>query len=164
MHPGTTVVLDGSASSDPNGDPLTYCWMQTGGEAIGFSPAVSVTTFVAPRGQFTFTLIVTNTAGLTDTDTTVIAATNTRIYLPVVLTVGPQAHLAPDHGGTSLVAGSHRTVTHPEAGRGTGGVRYALSVAPLPRRQPGPALVKPWAALREEQVMWPLRERAMARI
>ncbi|HSJ54385.1 MAG TPA: PKD domain-containing protein [Anaerolineae bacterium] len=105
VDPGDTVRLDGSASSDPNGDPLVYRWVQTGGPVVDFAPAVSVTTFVAPSGLFTFTLIVTNTAGLSGTDTTVIEA-KMRIYLPLLMRGGPQARSAPDQVVASALAGS----------------------------------------------------------
>jgi hypothetical protein len=63
----TLVTLDGSSSSDPDGDvPLTYLWTQTGGPAVSFTPGLSVTTFIALNdpGVFTFTLTVTDSLGL----------------------------------------------------------------------------------------------------
>jgi hypothetical protein len=114
--PAVTVTLDGSASSDPDGNPLTYRWVQVGGVEVDFSSALSVTTFVAPSGQLTFTLIVTNTAGMTDTDTTRITAETMRIYLPIILTGSPQARLAPDQGGTKVLAGSNMTGRRQETG------------------------------------------------
>jgi len=102
--PATIVTLDGSASSDPNGDSLTYRWEQVGGVEVDFSPAVSVTTFVARSGVFSFTLTVTNTAGLNDVDTTLIDAGPTRIYLPLILMGRPQAQSIPHQGVASVLA------------------------------------------------------------
>jgi hypothetical protein len=110
--PGATVTLDGSSSSDPNGDPLTYGWLEVGTARIGFSSAVSVTTFAAPNGLFTFTLVVTNTIGLTDTDTVLINATRMHYYLPLILTGSPQARLEPDPVLTRVLAGSIMASTH----------------------------------------------------
>jgi hypothetical protein len=103
----TLVILDGSASSDPDGAPLTYLWVQTGGEPVSFSPTLSVTTFIAPSGRLTFTLFVTNTARLSSSDTTIVIAANAHIYLPNVLqNRGPQAQLTPDQWGARLFAGT----------------------------------------------------------
>jgi hypothetical protein len=57
-----TVALDGSASSDPNGLPISYQWTQVSGPAGTFvDPNVSKPTFaVGQLGDYSFQLIVYN--------------------------------------------------------------------------------------------------------
>lgn len=48
---GGEVALDGSASSDPDGDDLSYSWLQTGGPSVTLTGAATATpTFAAPVG------------------------------------------------------------------------------------------------------------------
>ena len=61
---GTGVTLDGSDSTDPNGDALTYTW--TG----PFDTMIGETIYVyLPAGTHTITLTVEDSSGNTDSDT-----------------------------------------------------------------------------------------------
>lgn len=61
---GSHVTLDGTGSSDPDGDQLSYTWSWDGGSATGASVAV-----LLPRGTTTVTLTVNDGRGGTSTDT-----------------------------------------------------------------------------------------------
>ena len=74
VGPGNTVTLDGSGTTDPDGDALTYLWEQVPDvrHTVILSSATAVSpTFTAPSTAATlsFRLTVTNSYGITDTDT-----------------------------------------------------------------------------------------------
>jgi hypothetical protein len=68
----STVQLDGTGSSDPDNDSLTYSWTQIAGTAVTLSNASSAQpTFTAPsqphaaQETLTFSLTVRDTSGST---------------------------------------------------------------------------------------------------
>jgi len=98
---GQTVQLDGSGSSDPNGDPLTYAWtlnLLNGGGTIALSdPTAARPTFVAAQpGFYIATLTVNDGTDDSVLDVVLIEAVNAR----------PMADAGPDQ---SVLAG--QTVT-----------------------------------------------------
>ncbi len=69
---GASVALDGSDSSDPDGDPLTYTWTWPGGSASGPRPVVSL-----PHGLTAITLAVNDGEADSEPDTTTVTVQDT---------------------------------------------------------------------------------------
>jgi hypothetical protein len=64
VAPGT-ITLNGSASYDPDGDPITFQWIQEAGPVVSLSnPNAAITTFTAVAGAtYTFRLVVRDPYG-----------------------------------------------------------------------------------------------------
>lgn len=100
VEEGSDVALDGSGSSDLDGDPLTYSWVQTGGTAVTLQNADQATAgFVAPDldADETLTFQLTVSDGQADASDTV-----------SVLVTAVQSNRAPDAN-----AGADQTVETP---------------------------------------------------
>ena len=76
---GETVTLDGSASSDPDGDPLTYAWTLDGpgSTALDDASAIAPAFCAAEPGQYTATLTVNDGSLDSDPDAVLITALST---------------------------------------------------------------------------------------
>jgi len=51
IEPGATIQLDATATTDPNGDPVTFRWEQTGGSPVGELGTTRKLALEAPRRQ-----------------------------------------------------------------------------------------------------------------
>ena len=97
------VTLDGTGSSDPDGDDLTYSWTQTAGPTVSLSGDDTATpSFDAPLGPatLTFQLEVCDPGPLCDTDTVVV-----NVNEPVVVPNPPVADAGDDQTVDSEQAG-----------------------------------------------------------
>ena len=94
--PGSTVTLNGSGSTDANGDPLTYSWSLS--PPAGSTAVLSSLTIVNPT--FTVDRAGTYTAQLIVNDGTLDSVPNT-VNISTV-NVAPVANAGPDQGGKAL--------------------------------------------------------------
>jgi len=94
VQEGAQGLLDGSNSSDPDNDIASYLWEQTVGTPVTLSSATAIQpTFTAPDvgaggESLTFRLTVTDSAGLQDTDTSIVNIS--------WLNIAPTANAGPD--------------------------------------------------------------------
>ncbi len=102
------MTLNGSGTDD-NGDTLIYGWTQTGGAAVTLSSASApAPTFTAPStaGVLTFTLTVTDTGSLTDTDEVVVTVEEAYVLTVDKAGSGEGSVVATVGDGTVLLPGT----------------------------------------------------------
>jgi chitinase len=90
---GTTVTLDGSASSDANGDTLTYKWSFTSGPSsvvLSNATAVKPTFMAGNAGDYVFSLVV-NDGKVNSADATVTVTASVGNAAPVANAGVPQS-------------------------------------------------------------------------
>jgi PKD repeat protein len=98
---GMTVNFDGSGSSDPNGDPLTYAWDLDADGAFDDSTAVSPSWTYNAAGNYRVSLRVSDGRGGTATDAVTIGVGRPRVTIQT-----PQTSLRWAVGETISFSGS----------------------------------------------------------
>jgi predicted esterase len=105
--PVSSITLNGTASTDPDGSITSYYWTQTAGPAgavINNKAAATTNVTGLTAGSYTFILEVTDNGGL-------------KAYASVVITVNPAAPVTPPTPSTNqlpqAVAGVNQIITLP---------------------------------------------------
>jgi hypothetical protein len=94
VGPSTSVLLDGSVSSDPDDDSLAYEWRDSAGRLVATTATANVS---LPLGAHTFTLTVDDGRGGTATDDVTITVTDTTAPAISSLVASPNILWTPNH-------------------------------------------------------------------
>lgn len=135
VTPGTTVTLNGSGSSDANGDTLTYAWSFTSKPA-GSTAALSSATPVGPTfiadlaGNYVLSLVVNDgtvnspASNLTITTTVASSSGSSSGSIGVYTKVGSTFTVAPGGAGA---AGSAKLISLPNSGPRVGAITLGIT-------------------------------------
>lgn len=126
---GDAVQLDGTASTDPNEDSMTYEWTQTAGPTVDLDDFTSdkpafITPSVSVDSLLQFRLTVTDPSGNTSTDSVDVAVTNSKfaeIHISALML---------DFGNVPMGGSKDQTVTLSNSGN------EALKVTGIEQSQP----------------------------
>ena len=122
-----TIVLDGSRSSDPDGDPITFEWEQVGGPVVTLSsPNAAQTSFTDDEGQtYDFRLTVSDEHNGVGTDDVMVSTLDRKITIlrfsaePLRITSGDSATLLWEVRNATTVEISGIGEVDPEGGSTT---------------------------------------------
>jgi hypothetical protein len=130
--PAGTITLNGSGSSDPLGETLTFSWLQIAGPTVAITNATSaVATFTAAAGQsYSFRLTVKNTDNLSASASTSVS-TASPAALQITLFSATPAAIQP--GQSSTLTWSVQNSTSVSINQGVGNVAASgsTSVSPI---------------------------------
>jgi hypothetical protein len=101
---GGTVTLDGSASFDPDGEPITHAWKQISGTTVSLIVSGVTATFTAaPPGVYEFQLTVTDTNGASASDNVVVTIRDTTPP-NLLVSLSPNSLWPPNHKMVDITA------------------------------------------------------------
>ncbi|MEX2402402.1 MAG: PKD domain-containing protein, partial [Rhodothermales bacterium] len=124
---GTSAALDGSGSSDVDGDALTYTWTDADGNVLATGATASV---LLPVGTHVITLTVDDGNGATDTDEVTVTIEDT-IAPSIAISGGPLSLWAPNHKYHTISLSGVVSVTDQCSGDlGTGSIASVSSDEP----------------------------------
>ena len=131
VPPSTSVTLDASGSTDPDGDTLAYIWEQLTGPDVALSNrAIANPTFAVPSNQVTlgFRVRVTDSRGASASDTVAVRVNRPPVAVATASpsTVTPGSTVTLNGSGSSDPDGNRLTYLW-EQGPGVGGGAVTLS-------------------------------------
>ena len=122
---GETFVLDGSGSSDPDGDILAFMWRQTEGPAVALdADAVAPDTVATAPGRLVFELIVSDGAASDMDQVVVTVEPEAAPTTDVAPEADPALPVAPD-AGFSIARGAAGSFVLEADAQASAGVTYA---------------------------------------